>query len=120
MVSDVLIQACIDKWGTDAQLTQAMEELAELIVAINKHKRSGYGELENLAEEIADVEIMISYLKAIASKIDCMFEENINEWKRKKLDRLEERLSKCDHIWVDHSHITYAECSKCGDKVDYV
>ena len=54
-----------DYYGLDAQINQSMEEMAELIQALNKYRRSNgaKGTLENVIEEIADVEIMLEQLK---------------------------------------------------------
>lgn len=74
------------KWGKESQMRQTLEELTELQLAILKNLR-GYDNIENLAEEVADVEIMLEQLKYIhniASKV----EEN----KEYKLQRLENRL----------------------------
>lgn len=50
--------------GTTAQLDQSVEECGELIVAINHYKR-GRITANELAEEVADVEIMMAQLRAI-------------------------------------------------------
>lgn len=81
-----LYQLAIDKWGTKAQLTVAIEELAELIKEISKVKR-GMGDMNNLAEEIADVEIMCEQLRYIFD-IDSV----VDAWKESKLTRLANRL----------------------------
>ena len=81
-----LYQRVIDKWGTKAQLTVATEELSELIKEICKIKR-GMGNLSNLAEEIADVEIMCEQLRYIFD-IDSV----VDAWKDSKLIRLANRL----------------------------
>lgn len=53
-----------DYYGLDAQINQSMEEMAELIQALNKYRRSnGTQPLGNVIEEIADVEIMLEQLK---------------------------------------------------------
>ncbi|WP_141722836.1 hypothetical protein [Cellulosilyticum sp. I15G10I2] len=62
-----VLQAAIDKWGKDMQLTVATEELAELIKEICKYVR-GIGNKEHLAEEVADVEIVLSQLEIIYGK----------------------------------------------------
>lgn len=57
-------------WGKVAQYDQAVEEMGELIVAINKYKRKClYGELknnekaeQNLIEELADVKMCLEQL----------------------------------------------------------
>lgn len=70
MNSDALkIQKIADTYGYDAQSRQCIEEMAELTQAINKlWRRQGNGQstdknltdcMDNLAEEIADVQIML-------------------------------------------------------------
>ena len=63
-------------YGYDSQSNQLIEECAELIQAINKHKRIMSGEIskekysdaiENIIEEIADVEIMIDQIEYLLS-----------------------------------------------------
>ena len=74
------------------QLDIAIEELSELIQAICKLKRYGYTDEEcyfNLAEEMADVEIVLAELKLMFDN-----EDNVKEWKGYQLDRLEKRLNK--------------------------
>ena len=81
-----LYQKVTDKWGVDAQLTVAIEELSELIKEICKDKR-GFGVSERIAEEIADVEIMCEQLRFIYG-----LDDRVDEWKDYKLKRLKKRL----------------------------
>lgn len=67
-----LYEAAVEKFGEIAQIDQATEKMAELIVAINKYKRyvnfrQGNKEeiLAHIAEERADVEIMLNQLHVI-------------------------------------------------------
>lgn len=54
----------LQHYGLPAQIDQTQEECAELIVALNKWKRSNSKiELRALAEELADVSIMVEQLK---------------------------------------------------------
>ncbi len=76
----------MDKWGVDAQLNVAIEELSELIKEICKDKR-GFGVPKQIAEEVADVEIMCEQLRFIYGLDDA-----VDEWKDYKLKRLEKRL----------------------------
>ena len=63
-------------WGKVAQYDQAIEEMAELIVAINKYKRKClYGEYknnkaveDNLVEELADVTMCLEQLRNYAGE----------------------------------------------------
>ena len=56
------LQAAIDAYGTDNQTDVAIEEMAELTQALIHNRR---GRPANIAEEIADVEIMLEQLKII-------------------------------------------------------
>lgn len=71
----------VECWGVYAQFIQALEELAELSSAIT-HMLRDKGDLQNLAEEIADVEIMVEQLKYI------MGEQLIEGIKESKLHAL--------------------------------
>ncbi len=73
-VSDsVICRKAVEKFGIDIQQIVAMEELGELIQAISKIARWECNQsedveilleyIDNLAEEIADVEIMLEQLK---------------------------------------------------------
>ena len=63
------IKFIAEHYGLDAQLNQLQEECAELIQAVSKYRR-GQG-IQNLAEEITDVLIMIdqiTYLLGISDE----------------------------------------------------
>lgn len=89
-----IYQKAIESYGVDNQLFQLDEEMAELIKAVNKWRRnkklaekySAY--VEDVAEEIADVEIMLDQLKMILD----INETEILDWKYRKLRRLNEDL----------------------------
>ena len=51
--------------GREAQLAQAQEECAELIVAVNHYRRGRDGALDALASEVADVQIMAAQLEVM-------------------------------------------------------
>ena len=80
-------------WGN--QCRQCIEELAELTQALCKFDRAKTGEesidcLMNIGEEIADVEIMISQLKAFLSpSILGMIEAEIDQKLNRQLKRIE-------------------------------
>ena len=85
----VICRKAVQTFGVDIQQIVAMEELGELIQAISKIARwecsqstlSEY--IDNLAEEIADVEIMLEQLKQCYG---CHIQAN--DHKRRKLDKL--------------------------------
>lgn len=80
-----VLDAALAKHGAREQMDQAVEELAELIVAIN-HRRRGRINVDALAEEIADVSIMLDQLGRIVGP------EIVAAVREKKLARLAERL----------------------------
>ena len=79
-----ILHFAIRKNGERAQEEVAIEECSELIQAItHKHR----GREHNIAEEIADVEIMIEQLKMI----NCCHKE-VEEIRNRKIKRLFQRL----------------------------
>lgn len=86
---DLYIKA-LEKWGFASQKQMAIEELAELIVALSKFGRKiNRSTVKDIASELTDAKIMIEQLQIIF-KID---NTEIYELKQKKLKRLEELLS---------------------------
>lgn len=89
-----LLERVITANGMNKQLDVAIEELSELIQAICKIKRrdslsnESFAVKGNLAEEMADVEIILAELKLMFDN-----EDDVKEWKDYKLDRLEKRLN---------------------------
>ena len=84
-VNEILNKA-IAVYGIEAQENVAIEELSELIQAICHTHRC---RVNNIAEEIADCEIMLEQLKIINNCSD-----DVEKIKTEKLDRLCQRLSK--------------------------
>ena len=93
-VSDsVICRKVVEKFGIDIQQIVAMEELGELIQAISKIARWECNQsedveilleyIDNLAEEIADVEIMLEQLKQCYG---CHIQAD--DYKRRKLEKL--------------------------------
>lgn len=82
------LHQAILKWGEDSQMEMIVEECAELIQAIQKYKRKPSSEtIEHIAEELADVQIMLYQAKVIFA-CDAKMEEFIEQ----KIARLKERL----------------------------
>lgn len=64
---DERLKQIADHYGTRLQLEQLIEESAELIVAIRKFIcKPSIATISDVAEEIADVEIMIEQIKYLA------------------------------------------------------
>lgn len=83
-MSQDLYRRAIAEWGVEAQFRQLQEECAELIVQINKLWR-GKGSDNAIAEEMADVEIMLEQARLmVAGPVD--------EFKRIKLAKLKGML----------------------------
>ena len=76
------------KYDKDLCTTIAMEECAELIQAISKAKR-GKLDKDNLAEEIEDVMISLTWIQDIYDISD----EDLIKWRKFKEKRIVERLN---------------------------
>lgn len=118
-----LYKKAIDHWGIPAQLKVATEESAELIVEIVKYQRSVNGStINSIAQEVADVEIMMDQLKVVFN-----FEDMVEKLKKVKLERLEQLIKNAKkepkkvcfcggdiHMVSDTKNdVVYFVCSKC-------
>lgn len=81
-----ILEAAINHWGPEAQIHLAQEELAELIVRLSQSVRRRC-HVDEVAEEIADVEIMCSQLRLIFG------DARVDEIKKAKLQRLRDRIN---------------------------
>ena len=81
-----ICKQAVEVFGKDTQLLMYFEEAGELAQAISKDKR-GVKDKANIAEEIADVEIMLEQLKHIYK---CHYA--VEQIKAKKLMRLSARV----------------------------
>ena len=70
-------------YGREAQITKAVEELAELSVELLHYQERG-GSVDAVREEIADVSVMIDQLALIFGGTEA--------FRRRKIERLRERL----------------------------
>ena len=83
--SEVLHRA-LDTYGSWAQVVMVFEEMSELQKELCKYLR-GRGSFKHIAEEIADVEIMIEQMKMLFFCTD-----DVRNERRRKVERLKERL----------------------------
>lgn len=79
----IICNKAINSYGNASQKIKAIEEMGELIQAISK---SLLDNENNVEEEIADVEIMLTQLKIMYNLSD------IENWRNYKLNRLKERV----------------------------
>jgi hypothetical protein len=87
MTDREVYEKAVLQWGEASQLDMAIEECAELIVALQHWKRERIG-TDKVIEEIADVEIMMGQLRV-------MFDGEKVDWRhRGKIQRLKERLKR--------------------------
>lgn len=88
MTEKEICSAALDKFGAEAQTLKLFEETAELQKELCKHA-GGANNVAAIAEEIADVQIMLAQMVML---YDC--EDNVAWYKGAKLLRLERRLKK--------------------------
>lgn len=81
-----LYQLALSKYGSEAQTVMVFEEMSELQKELCKHAR-GADNQEHIAEEIADVLIMLEQMMILHNCKDLVF-----RYKQEKKSRLEKRL----------------------------
>jgi len=81
-----IYQAALDTWGAESQTVVVFEEMSELQKALCKNYR-GADNRDNIAEEIADVQIMLEQMILLHN---CG--PQVQKWRKMKLDRLADRL----------------------------
>ena len=90
------LKRIIRAYGNNAQIDVSMEEMSELTQSLIKHRRAVSSKEEGLirlwadsiAEEIADVKIMVRQLEIIFDN-----ENAVNEWIDYKIDRQIKRIT---------------------------
>lgn len=96
-----LLAQALERYGGRNQIVKAMEEMAEAIRALSKvyHEEAEAVPVNemilrrmNLAEELADVGIMIDQVKLLLPDVDCM----ISLYRKAKMRRLEQRMEEAD------------------------
>lgn len=85
MTLQQILSKAISEYGNEAQINLAIEEMGELIVAINHYRRGRVG-IDAVQEEIADVVISMRQLAMIYG------ERGVNKFIEQKTQRLEQRL----------------------------
>lgn len=83
MITSEIYKRLREQNGDSAQLVVAIEELSELTKEITKCLRSK-GNIDHLAEEVADVEIMVEQVKLIFN-----VQDKVTAARQIKLQRLE-------------------------------
>ena len=83
---DEICRAALETFGEWAQMAMAVEEMSELTKELCKYRR-GRNNVESIAEEIADVQIMLRQLVIL---FDC--KETVDKYRRYKLERLAKRI----------------------------
>lgn len=81
-------------WGTERQMVIAMEECGELTAAISHFMRERPGSVSELAEEIADMELVCTSLRLLVADYDPDVDREtlVDDFKHSKWNRLESRL----------------------------
>ncbi len=93
MTDKQLLALAVERYGQVTQIDMVIEECAELIHAIQKHRRGGekpgdtYRLAANLVEEGVDVELCLEQLKAIMGEPVLW-----NNYRELKLNRLAVKL----------------------------
>ena len=87
-VKKQILKKTIKHYGPGNQIFKAIEELGELIQALAK-----YDDPENIAEEMADVRIMLDQLEIMLDN-----HEAVRIWELRKLRRLDKLVHAADEV----------------------
>lgn len=98
-----IFKEAIETFGPVTQLVVAIEELSELQKELCKYLR-GKGDVSKIAEEVADVEIMMTQCKYIFD-----ITSKVKGHKAGKLFRLESRIDNFKSNSGEYSEKTYKE-----------
>ena len=92
----MICKAAIDTWGFEKQLDVIVEELSELILAIQKWKRYRNDErAHDIAEEAADVHLILLQLQYMFdTQVDPRFTQVMEETMRFKQNRIMRRIDR--------------------------
>ena len=97
-----IYKKAIETYGHMAQVGQTQEELSELNIELNRYRNSRRVDIAKIADEIADVEIMLEQVKMIFCTTHDSFREKVKDRKDYKNARLERRLEETkDMVWID-------------------
>lgn len=91
---NAICQAALETFGKELQMTMAIEEMSEPTKELCKNSR-GQENTPHIAEEIADVEIMLQQLVIL---FDC--KETVDKYRQYKLERLAGRIEEAN----EHEH----------------
>lgn len=106
MTNKEVFKKSIQHYGPKAQIDLAIEEMSELTKALLKHRRASMGQgdpqkkAKDVAEEIADVRIMLDQLEMIFDN-----KVQVREWIEKKVNRQIQRMEGEDV----HGHTDFEE-----------
>lgn len=92
MDEQTIFKKAITTWGAGSQIMMVCEEMAELQKELCKNLRGSGNEMA-IAEEIADVEIMLDQMKILFS-----IHRNVGVCRAQKIDRLAGRLEEVAHV----------------------
>ncbi len=81
-----IFEAALKTWGAIPQTLMVFEEMAELQKELCKHER-GKNNVEQIAQEIADVQIMLDQMILLHN---C--EDAVKAYRKSKIERLKTRL----------------------------
>lgn len=94
-MSEAIYRRSVVHFGAEAQTRKAAEECVELSLEL-LHALDGRANMDKIAEEMADVEIMLEQLRLIYG------DDEVEEWKLKKLNglalRIDERTANASPI----------------------
>ncbi len=86
-----IYRAALEKWGEEAQFDQAVEECAELIIAL-KHFRRNRADRQQIINELADVALIVGQLSYMLG------EKQVDRAIQVKIDKLKKLLEAAEPV----------------------
>lgn len=87
-----ILEQAVEKYGKEAQVYQTVEEMSELTKELIKNVNRGKSNVQEIAEETADVIIMLYQITMIYNKEDEQFDGKVFQTVKKKINRLKKRM----------------------------
>ena len=83
-----ICRRALDTWGKTYQLSMVLEEMAELQIELLKNMNRDKNNIDKIAEECADVEVVLNYVK-----LHFGIKDEVEKYVEFKVNRLEKRLN---------------------------
>ena len=87
----MICEEAVDVWGVASQIGMFVEEIGEVLQAINKlSRRTDEERYDNLIEELVDLQIMLTQMRIVYTIPNQLWDEMMDKKKRRLRQRLDD------------------------------